>query len=160
MWRRVGTIGVLLVVFAGGVQASDTQLDLDPIEVTAPGLIRDQLDTPAAISVVEAPELQTARQRLALDETLNRVPGVFFQNRYNFAQNLRFRSAVLARGRLSACAGSGFALTVSRRRCRTGNPRWIPSTWKPSSRWRCYGAILGALRQCGWWRARCTDPLG
>jgi len=86
----VGTIGVLLVVFAGGVQASDTQLDLDPIEVTAPGLIRDQLDTPAAISVVEAPELQTARQRLALDETLNRVPGVFFQNRYNFAQNLRF----------------------------------------------------------------------
>jgi len=55
MWRRVGTIGVLLVVFAGGVQASDTQLDLDPIEVTAPGLIRDQLDTPAAISVVEAP---------------------------------------------------------------------------------------------------------
>lgn len=34
-------------------------------------------------------ELQHARQQLGLDEALARVPGVYFQNRYNFAQDLR-----------------------------------------------------------------------
>ena len=31
----------------------------------------------------------SARQQLALDEALGRVPGLFMQNRYNFAQDLR-----------------------------------------------------------------------
>ena len=34
-------------------------------------------------------DIQLARQQLALDESLSRVPGVFMQNRYNFAQDLR-----------------------------------------------------------------------
>ncbi|MDX1588082.1 MAG: TonB-dependent receptor [Oleiphilaceae bacterium] len=62
---------------------------LDPVTVTAPGLARDIQATPAAVSLVEEEDLQQARQHLQLDESLNRVPGVFFQNRYNFAQNLR-----------------------------------------------------------------------
>ena len=59
------------------------------LEVTSPRLVRDLYDTPAAVSMVDAPAIRQGQQRLQLDESLNTVPGLFFQNRYNFAQNLR-----------------------------------------------------------------------
>lgn len=59
------------------------------LEVSSPRLVRDLYDTPAAVSVVNAPAIRQGQQRLQLDESLNTVPGLFFQNRYNFAQNLR-----------------------------------------------------------------------
>lgn len=59
------------------------------LEVTAPRLVRDLYETPAAVSVVDAPDIREGQQRLQLDESLDTVPGLFFQNRYNFAQNLR-----------------------------------------------------------------------
>ncbi len=62
---------------------------LAPIQVTAPRLTRDWLDTPSAITTVATEDIQQGRQHLQLDESLNRVPGVYFQNRYNFAQDIR-----------------------------------------------------------------------
>jgi iron complex outermembrane receptor protein len=59
------------------------------ITVTSPRLERNLYDTPAAVSVTAAPDIREGQQRLQLDESLNTVPGLFFQNRYNFAQNLR-----------------------------------------------------------------------
>ena len=59
------------------------------LEVTSSRLVRDLYETPAAVSVVQAPDIRQGQQRLQLDESLNTVPGLFFQNRYNFAQNLR-----------------------------------------------------------------------
>lgn len=59
------------------------------LEVTSPRLVRDLYETPAAVSVVNAPAIRQGQQRLQLDESLDTVPGLFFQNRYNFAQNLR-----------------------------------------------------------------------
>ncbi|MDX1560548.1 MAG: TonB-dependent receptor plug domain-containing protein, partial [Marinobacter sp.] len=59
------------------------------IQVTSPRLVRDLYKTPAAVSVIETPDIREGQQRLQLDESLNAVPGLFFQNRYNFAQNLR-----------------------------------------------------------------------
>ncbi len=47
------------------------------------------LETPAAVSVIDAEEIQLARPQLTLGESLARVPGVFTQNRQNFAQDLR-----------------------------------------------------------------------
>ncbi len=61
----------------------------DRVRVTATRMARDLLTSPAAITRIDEQSLQQARQHLQLDETLNRVPGLFFQNRYNFAQNLR-----------------------------------------------------------------------
>ncbi|MCZ6642053.1 MAG: TonB-dependent receptor plug domain-containing protein, partial [Gammaproteobacteria bacterium] len=46
-------------------------------------------EVPAAVSVILQKDIQRGRQQLGLDESLNRVPGVFSQNRYNFAQDLR-----------------------------------------------------------------------
>jgi len=69
----------------GGVSTSD--LETIVVEATR---ISNPLDRiPASISVVQQDEIQLGRQQLGLDETLNRVPGLFMQNRYNFARDLR-----------------------------------------------------------------------
>ena len=47
------------------------------------------LEAPASISVVERDALQRAQQQLTLGESLGGVPGVFVQNRQNFAQDAR-----------------------------------------------------------------------
>jgi iron complex outermembrane recepter protein len=64
---------------------------LEPITVTvtAPRLETPLTDLPAAVDVVDEGDATQARQGLQLDEALNRVPGVFAQNRYNFAQDIR-----------------------------------------------------------------------
>ena len=62
---------------------------LEEIVVTATRIPTDLSDLPFAASSVGREELQRARQQLGLDEALAGVPGLFFQNRYNFAQDLR-----------------------------------------------------------------------
>ena len=73
---------------AGAQEARQEPLE-DRVTVTTTRMERALLQTTAAVARVEEEDWQTARQQLQLDETLNRVPGLFFQNRYNFAQNLR-----------------------------------------------------------------------
>lgn len=73
----------------GVAAAQDGPVTVDPITVSAPRVERALQDTPAAVTVVDGETFRDGRQRLALDEALNRVPGLYFQNRYNFAQNLR-----------------------------------------------------------------------
>jgi iron complex outermembrane receptor protein len=63
--------------------------ELDTIQVDGTRMERSLLDTPAAVSVVEANTAQQGQQNIQLDETLARVPGLYLQNRYNFAQNQR-----------------------------------------------------------------------
>ena len=62
---------------------------LDPIVVEATRIEQDSNEVPASISVVELSETAQSYQKLGLDEFLSTVPGVFFQSRYNFAQDLR-----------------------------------------------------------------------
>jgi iron complex outermembrane recepter protein len=62
---------------------------LEEIIVTATRIPRTLDRVPAAISVVGEEDIQLARQQLTLDESLSRVPGLFMQNQYNFAQRLR-----------------------------------------------------------------------
>jgi len=80
-----------LLPIAAGAQETQTatQTQIDEIIVTATLLDRTLNRVPAAVSVVTKDNIQGAHQQLALDEALNRVPGVFMQNRYNFAQDLR-----------------------------------------------------------------------
>ena len=63
--------------------------ELDEIIVTATRQDQSLADVSSAVSVVEKDAIQAGRQQLGLDESLNRVPGTFFQNRYNFSQDLR-----------------------------------------------------------------------
>lgn len=62
---------------------------LEEIVVTATRIPTDLVDLPFAVGSVGRDQIQRARQQLGLDEALVAVPGLFFQNRYNFAQDLR-----------------------------------------------------------------------
>lgn len=62
------------------------------ITVTAPRLSRDIYTTPAAVSVVNRRDIQQGQQRIHLDESLEFVPGLYLQNRENYAQGQRISS--------------------------------------------------------------------
>lgn len=64
---------------------------LEPITVTvtAPRLVMPLSELPAAVDMVDVDDATQGRQGLQMDEALNRIPGVFAQNRYNFAQDVR-----------------------------------------------------------------------
>ena len=48
-----------------------------------------QENLPIAVGRVGKDDIQPGRQQLGLDELLVNIPGLFFQNRYNFMQDLR-----------------------------------------------------------------------
>jgi iron complex outermembrane receptor protein len=62
---------------------------LEPVEATAPRVEKPLFKVPFSVGVVEKDEIQLGRQTIGLDESINRIPGVYVQNRYNFAQDLR-----------------------------------------------------------------------
>lgn len=76
-------VGLLVV---GPVYAQSV---IEEVTVRAHKVERALMDIPAAVGVVTIEDIQTGRQQLGLDESLSRIPGVFAQNRYNFAQDLR-----------------------------------------------------------------------
>jgi iron complex outermembrane receptor protein len=61
----------------------------EEIVVTATRIPTNLADLPFAAGSVDGEQVQRARQQLGLDEALASLPGLFFQNRYNFAQDLR-----------------------------------------------------------------------
>jgi len=90
---RLGQVLLFLIALssAGVVAASGETADpvRDEIVVHGNRVASTVLETPAAISVVGQEEIRLARPQLTLGESLARVPGVFTQNRQNFAQDLR-----------------------------------------------------------------------
>ncbi|HLF30862.1 MAG TPA: TonB-dependent receptor [Xanthomonadales bacterium] len=62
---------------------------LEEVVVSATRIPTEWSRLPAAVAWVDQDEIQQGRQQLGLDESLVNIPGVFSQNRYNFAQDLR-----------------------------------------------------------------------
>ncbi len=62
---------------------------IEEVVVRSTRIEQTEIRLPLAVSVVTEQDIQLARQQLGIDEALNRVPGVFFQNRYNYNQDLR-----------------------------------------------------------------------
>jgi len=90
--RRFGFIFCLFFLPVQQVFGSNAQPDSDDFEevvVFATRIPTDITDLPFAAGRVGREEIQLARQQLGLDEALATIPGLFFQNRYNFAQDLR-----------------------------------------------------------------------
>ncbi|WP_445620292.1 TonB-dependent receptor family protein [Kushneria sp. Sum13] len=86
----------LLLALAGAMTAGsahgeeiETTEAVETMVISAPRLARELYDTPAAVSTVERDSIQRGQQRVRLDESLGQVPGVFIQNRDNFAQGQR-----------------------------------------------------------------------
>lgn len=86
-------LSLLVAVPAAGLAEPDSSEPpvrrLEPVVVEAPRVPVEVTETTSAVSVVDGPEQQPGSEGLALDETLERAPGVFVQNRYNFAQDIR-----------------------------------------------------------------------
>jgi len=66
-----------------------TSSALEEVIVSATRIPLEWSRMPVAAGRVGQDEIQLGRQQLGLDESLVNIPGLFFQNRYNFAQDLR-----------------------------------------------------------------------
>ena len=81
---------LLLVLILPVSWMQETKADpLNEIVVTATRIESAMQDVARSISLVSKEHIQNATQLLGLDEVLNGVPGLYMQNRYNFAQDLR-----------------------------------------------------------------------
>ncbi|MDH3376970.1 MAG: TonB-dependent receptor [Gammaproteobacteria bacterium] len=80
-------LSVLLIISHVPSYAQVTELEA--VTVTATRTEKSVDEIPAGVSTVSQDAVQLGTEQLGLDESLNRVPGVFFLNRYNFAQDLR-----------------------------------------------------------------------
>ena len=81
---------VLLLCISTSVQAQQPETDvLDEIVVSATRVESSVRDVARSISIVDKERIQNGTQQLGIDEALAGVPGLYMQNRYNFAQDLR-----------------------------------------------------------------------
>ncbi|WP_427053934.1 TonB-dependent receptor PqqU [Klebsiella quasipneumoniae] len=82
---RHAALPALLLPLIAAAQATDEQT----MVVTAAPTTVSELDTPAAVSVVNGDEMRQAAPRVNLSESLGAVPGLQVQNRQNYAQDLQ-----------------------------------------------------------------------
>lgn len=82
---RHAALPALLLPLIAAAQAADEQT----MVVTAAPITVSELDTPAAVSVVNGDEMRQAAPRVNLSESLGAVPGLQVQNRQNYAQDLQ-----------------------------------------------------------------------
>ena len=85
----------LILLFGNSPAIADSLLsqkqniNLNDVVVTATRSDKSYYDVPAAIGVVDEYDIGFGKQKLGLDEALVKLPGLFMQNRYNFAQSLK-----------------------------------------------------------------------
>lgn len=86
---RAWTIISLFIICAPGWGQEPVDDRLDEIVVTATRIETSVRNAARSISVVDKDRIQIGTQQLGIDEALAGVPGLYMQNRYNFAQDLR-----------------------------------------------------------------------
>ncbi|MFY0128836.1 TonB-dependent receptor PqqU [Klebsiella aerogenes] len=84
---RTVALPALLLPLVASVHASTN--DEQTMVVTATPTAVSELDTPAAVSVVNGDDMRQAAPRINLSESLGAVPGLQVQNRQNYAQDLQ-----------------------------------------------------------------------
>jgi len=78
------------IVSAEDIESTENQANqLKDITVSATRIDAPLYEIPAAIGVVDSNDIGLGKQKLGLDESLVKIPGIFMQNRYNFAQSLK-----------------------------------------------------------------------
>lgn len=85
--RQAALPALILPVLA--LPAPSFAADDQTLIVTATPHTVSELDTPAAVSVVNGEEMRHAEPRINLSESLGAVPGLQVQNRQNYAQDLQ-----------------------------------------------------------------------
>jgi len=87
--RQWKLIIALICLPISGLAQEITSEPLDEVIVTATRLQTTVREAARSVSVVDQQHIQNGMQQLALDEALAGVPGLYMQNRYNMAQDLR-----------------------------------------------------------------------
>lgn len=80
-----------MAFFSQPILADDIEKDaeqLQDITVQATRVDKSLYEIPASVGYVSKDDIQLGQQQLGLDESLDKVPGIFMQNRYNFNQDL------------------------------------------------------------------------
>lgn len=79
---------LLPLTFSPVLQAASAPNEQTMIVTATPQTV-SELDTPAAVSVIEGEDMRLATPRVNLSESLTSVPGLQVQNRQNYAQDLQ-----------------------------------------------------------------------
>ena len=79
----------LLSVFLSPYAVAESEINDQTLIVSATPQSVSELDTPAAVSVVDGEDMRLATPRINLSESLTSVPGLQVQNRQNYAQDLQ-----------------------------------------------------------------------
>ena len=90
--RIITLVSTLLLAFSNSLvlaEDNDQTEQLGDLTVSATRVDKSLYKIPASVSYVGMDEIQLGRQQLGIDEALVKIPGLFMQNRYNFAQDLR-----------------------------------------------------------------------
>ena len=87
--HSISCIFFCLILFSVNAASQNEITELDEILVTATRLNSSLSNAARSISIIDQDRIQNATQQLAMDEALAGVPGLYMQNRYNFAQDLR-----------------------------------------------------------------------
>jgi len=90
--RYLFYVAVCNVTLSMSLAAEEVSSDyevMQDVTVTATRVDQSLYDVPAAVSVVDQNDIGSGKQKLGLDESLVKMPGLFMQNRYNFAQSLK-----------------------------------------------------------------------
>lgn len=97
------------LTFSPVLQAASASNEQTMIVTATPQTV-SELDTPAAVSVIEGEDMRLATPRVNLSETLTSVPGLQVQNRQNYAQDLQI--SIRGFGSRSAFGVRGIRLYV------------------------------------------------
>lgn len=100
---------LLPLTFSPVLQAASVPNEQTMIVTATPQTVSD-LDTPAAVSVIEGEDMRLATPRVNLSESLTSVPGLQVQNRQNYAQDLQI--SIRGFGSRSAFGVRGIRLYV------------------------------------------------
>lgn len=79
----------LLPAFFSPFALAESEINAQTLIVSATPQSVSELDTPAAVSVVDGEDMRLATPRINLSESLTSVPGLQVQNRQNYAQDLQ-----------------------------------------------------------------------
>jgi iron complex outermembrane receptor protein len=90
MINRQQLLAVLVVAgaFCQAGMAEEVET-LSDVTVTATRVDKSLYEIPGSVGFVNKDEIQFNTQQIGLDESLDKIPGIFSTNRYNFNQDLR-----------------------------------------------------------------------
>ncbi|MDX1518561.1 MAG: TonB-dependent receptor [Gammaproteobacteria bacterium] len=78
-----------VMLFSGSSAIAEEVEKLTDVTVTATRVDKSLYEIPASVGYVGIDDIQFGTEQIGLDESLDKIPGIFSTNRYNFNQDLR-----------------------------------------------------------------------